>query len=342
MDKTKDILVGGERDLNDKNYISILYNRKLIFTLSKFYCHNKLNMLIVNIKNGLGNQMFQYAFGRVLEWKYGVSVLYHFFGESEEHPRKTGLDVFSINEINEPKNDIVEPFKPFSVRRYRDERRYVKYIYYKLRRVLQKNRLITEQYPSQFQRCFENLDVDKMYFFLGFWQNPLYFRGYEDEIKKIFIPRDKSVYSSDIALEITNSVFNTVGLHIRRGDYLTSGFIEPTDMDYYSKAIEHIQKTIAAPYFYIFTDEPQWVREEFKFDIPYKLVTANVGSDSYKDIILMSLCEHNIIANSSFSWWGAWLNSNQDKMVIAPKKWYASAQRDRYAAEITPKDWIRL
>lgn len=299
-------------------------------------------MFIVNIKNGLGNQMFQYAYGRVLEWKYGVSVWYHFFGESEEHPRKTELDVFSINEINEPKNDIVESFKPFSVRRYRDERKYAKYLFYKLRRILQKNRLVTEPYPSQYLSCFENLDINKNYFFLGFWQNSKYFKGYEVEIKKLFILKDKGFYDTDIASEISNSTFDTVSVHIRRGDYLTSGFIEPTGICYYKKAIEQILVKLKKPYFYIFTDDPQWVQDEFKFNIPFTLITGNIGSDSYKDIILMSLCKHNIMANSSFSWWGAWLNENPNKIVIAPKKWYASAQRDKYATEITPKEWIRL
>lgn len=299
-------------------------------------------MFIVNIKNGLGNQMFQYSFGRVLEWKYGVPVLFYFFEEAEDYPRKTQLDVFSIAEINEPQIDIIEPFKPFSVRQYRDKKKYGQYIYYKLRRILQKNRLITEAYPSQFQHCFNNLNVNKKYFFLGFWQNPKYFKGYEVEIKKQFVLKDKSFYDTDIASEISNSTFDTVSVHIRRGDYLMSGFIEPTGIYYYKKAIGEILVKLKKPYFYIFTDDPQWVQDEFKFDIPFTLITGNIGSDSYKDIILMSLCKHNIMANSSFSWWGAWLNKNPNKIVIAPKKWYASAQRDKYAAEITPKEWIRL
>lgn len=299
-------------------------------------------MIIVNIKNGLGNQMFQYAFGRILEWKYGVPVLFYFFDEPAECPRKTDLDVFNIEQINEPINDIVKPFKPFSVRLYRDEKKYLRYIYYKLRRIFQKNKLITEAYPSQMTHCFNHLNIKKKYFFLGFWQNPEYLKGYETEIMKIFTPRDKSIYQSEIALEISNSTFNTVSLHIRRGDYLTSGFIEPISMDFYKSAIKLIQEKLNNPLFYIFSDEPQWVKDEFKLDISFKLIACNIGKDSYKDIILMSICQHNIIANSSFSWWGAWLNANPNKIVIAPKKWYTTAQRNKYTAEITPKNWIRL
>ena len=76
--------------------------------------------------------------------------------------------------------------------------------------------------------------------------------------------------------------------------------------------------------------------------LPYKIVNINFGADSYKDMMLMSLCHHNIIANSSFSWWGAWLNRHPDKIVIAPRKWYSDTQRNRYVAEMVPKEWIRL
>ena len=301
-------------------------------------------MIIVNIKNGLGNQMFQYAFGRVLEWKYGVPVLFHFFGDTQDYPRKTKLDVFDINQIHEPLKGVIDPFEPFSVRKYRDEKKYIHYIYFKIRRVLQKNRLITEAYPSQFQQCFNRLNIDTKYFFLGFWQNPKYFIGYESKIKKMFFPKDRGIYYSDIALEISNSKFTTVSLHIRRGDYLTSGFIEPAAIEYYWKAIECILNKFKNPFFYIFTDEPLWVQDKFKleFNIPYKIVTGNIGDESYKDIILMSICQNNIIANSSFSWWGAWLNPNPQKVVIAPQKWYATTRRDKYSADITPKEWIRI
>lgn len=299
-------------------------------------------MIIVNIKNGLGNQMFQYAFGQVLEWKYGEKVYFDFLRENITEPIKTELNAFLLNGINEAVPSWKKPFLPFSVRQYRDNKQYLRYLYFKLRRKYQSHHLITEPYPSQYIDIVDKLDINKKYYFLGFWQNPIYFKGYETEIKKIFTAKDKSIYQSDIALEISNSVFDAVSLHVRRGDYLTSGFIEPMSMDYYRKAIKLMEERLNNPFFYVFTDEPQWVQDEFKFDIPFKLITSNIDNNSYKDIILMSLCQHNIIANSSFSWWGAWLNVNPNKIVIAPKKWYASAQRNKYAADITPKDWIRL
>jgi Glycosyl transferase family 11. len=299
-------------------------------------------MIIVNIKNGLGNQMFQYAFGRILEWKYNVPVLFDFMRDEIKTPLKTDLDVFSIDKIHEANPDVIEPFKPFSVRFYRDQKLYLRYVYYKLRRKYQSNRLITEPFPSQYTEVFDRLDIQKKYYFLGFWQNNRYFEGFEQEVRNLFIPRDKSVFESPIALDIIDSGFDTVSLHFRRGDYLTSGFIEPAGMDYYYKAIDLIKQRLKNPFFYIFTDEPEWVEKEFKLDMPHQLVSGNTGSDCYKDIVLMSRCNHNIMANSSFSWWGAWLNPSPTKIVIAPKKWYASEKRDIYTCEITPKNWLRI
>ena len=299
-------------------------------------------MVIVNIKNGLGNQMFQYTFGRVLSLKYGVNVLFDFMRENHSSPLTTELYVFNIDDIVEPSIIDVTPFKPFSISNYKNDKKYIKYIFYKFRRLLHPCKLVIESHPSQFTTYFNGLDTNKRYYFLGFWQNPRYFTNYENEIRKIFIPKDLSIYESPLALNIKNNKFTSISLHIRRGDYLTCGFMQPADMNFYIDAIQFIKSKIPNPFFYIFTDDKEWVESEFKINIPFELVQGNEGINSYKDILLMSLCKHHIIANSSFSWWGAWLNPNPDKIVIAPKKWYATAKSDKYITEITPKEWIRL
>lgn len=299
-------------------------------------------MIIVNIKNGLGNQMFQYAFGKVLEWKYNTQVCFDLLREETESELKTDLDVFSIETISEISPIIANRFKPFSVRQYRDNKQYIKYIYYKLRRKYQKNKLITEPYPSQYMEVFEDLETSKFIYFLGFWQNYKYYLGYEDRIRKLFEPKDKEFWQSEHALEIKNNKSTSVSLHFRRGDYLTSGFIIPTTMEYYELALKKIQSNVENPFFYVFTDEPEWFAQNIKLNIPYKLITGNTGKDCYKDILLMSLCQHNIMANSTFSWWGAFLNANANKIVIAPKTWYGTPNRDLHTNEITLPEWIRL
>lgn len=299
-------------------------------------------MTIVNIKNGLGNQLFQYAFGKVLEWKYNTQVYFDLLRDEIKSPLQTDLDVFCIEPIVEVNPKIANRFKPFSVRQYRDNKQFVKYIYYKLRRKYQPHKLITEPYPSQFMEVFENLNTEKSIYFLGFWQNYKYYVGYEDRIRKLFEPKDKSFWQTEQAIEIKNNPLTTVSLHFRRGDYLTSGFIVPTTMEYYKLAIDKIQSCVDNPIYYVFTDEPEWFEQNIELDIPYKLITGNTDKNCYKDILLMSLCQHNIMANSTFSWWGAFLNTNSDKIVIAPKTWYGTPNRDLHTNEITPPEWYRL
>jgi hypothetical protein len=299
-------------------------------------------MIIVNIKNGLGNQMFQYAFGKVLEWKYGVLVYFDLLRDDISIPLQSDLHVFNIDPILEADPKWRKPFLPFSVRQYRDKKQYFKYIYYKFRRKYQKYKLITEPYPSQYMPIFNSIVLDKNYYFLGFWQNPSYFKGYEDRIRKLFEPVEKSVLNDSIAVEIMHSDKDTVSLHFRRGDYLTSGFILPLDMSYYVNAVDIITKKLSNPYFYIFSDEPDWVLKNLKIDYPFSIITDNKGNNAYIDIVLMSMCKNHIIANSSFSWWGAWLGNNPEKIVIAPQKWYGTEKRDKYIKQITPDNWIRI
>lgn len=299
-------------------------------------------MIIVNIKNGLGNQLFQYAFGKVLEWKYGEKVYFDFLRENITEPIETELNAFQLDGISEAEPMWRKPFLPFSVRQYRDKKQYLKYLYYKLRRKYQPHHLITESYPSQYLDIVDKIDPKKKYYFLGFWQNPRYFEGYESRIRELFQPVDKTIYESAIAREIIASTYDTVSLHFRRGDYKTSGFIEPLGMEYYEKAIQKMVEKLGNPFFYVFTDEPEWVEKNFTLAYPFKVVKGNTGQKAYVDILLMSICHHHIMANSTFSWWGAWLDANPEKIVIAPKKWYAEAGRDKFASEITPNNWLRL
>ena len=299
-------------------------------------------MIIVNIKNGLGNQMFQFAFGKVLEWKYNTKIYFDLLRDETESTLNSDLEVFCIDPILEVEPTERNKFKPFSVRQYRDNKQYLKYLYYKLLRKYQPNKLITEPLPSQYMKVFENLNIKNNVYFLGFWQNYKYYVGYENKIQNLFEPKDKSFFEDELTKEIKNNTLNTVSLHFRRGDYLTSGFIVPTTSEYYELAIKKIRSIIDNPYFYVFTDEPEWFEQNIKLDIPYKLITGNTGINCYKDILLMSICKHNIMANSTFSWWGAWLNLNPDKIVIAPKTWYGTPNRDKHTNEITPPEWIRL
>jgi hypothetical protein len=118
-----------------------------------------------------------------------------------------------------------------------------------------------------------------------------------------------------------------------------NAFIGVCSLAYYQKAIEYIKSQVKTPVFYIFSDDIEWVKSNLLLDKNTVFVGHNKGTESYNDMHLMSLCKHHIIANSSFSWWGAWLNASPNKIVVAPKKWFASNQNDQ---DLIPRSWVKL
>ncbi len=298
-------------------------------------------MIIVGIKNGLGNQMFQYAFGKILEWKYNTLIYYDIMNDAFVSNNQTDMEIFDIGKYEVIDKKEIEKFKPFAIKKYWNEKQYFHYVYYKIRRYVSPNKLVLEPLPSCYVKYFESLNIHKDYYFMGHWMNVEYFKGYEKNIKELFELKDKSFYHSPIATEITTSKYTPISMHIRRGDYLSVGFMDNKGLDYYVKALDKIKDKVNNPFLYVFTDDPVWAKSELKIlDAPFKVVEGNSGENSYKDMVLMSMCKHNIIANSSFSWWGAWLNKNDDKIVIAPKKWYSSEIQNTFINNMIPNDWI--
>lgn len=154
----------------------------------------------------------------------------------------------------------------------------------------------------------------------GYWINEDYFRSIKDDIRKTFIFRGIDARNDSIAKQMQKC--SSVSLHIRRGDYLNNPMYAVCDELYYERAIEYIKKMTVAPLFYVFSDDPEWSRIFMKrINADYIIMDHNVGRESYKDMFLMSQCKHNIIANSTFSWWGAWLNNNKEKIVVCPNIW---------------------
>ena len=140
------------------------------------------------------------------------------------------------------------------------------------------------------------------------------------------------------SLKTVLSECNTVSIHIRRGDYKKYNFFLP--ISYYERAIEYIKNKIEDPIFLVFSDDIQWVKTHVKFEDEVFFVSQEKLED-YEELILMSKCKHNIIANSSFSWWGAWLNTNDKKIVIGPNRWFDTIGKNA-GYNIMPSEWIRL
>lgn len=299
-------------------------------------------MIIVCIKNGLGNQMFQYAFGKVLEWQYNTSVFFDIMNDDFVSGEQTDMEIFTIGKYTVVEKEKTEKFKPFSVKQFLLNKQYIKYIYFKIRRYFHPAKLVTEPLPSQYIQLFDHLNLQCDYYFMGHWMNLRYFEGYDVEIKQLFQLKVTDFYQTELAQEIANSERDTVSLHIRRGDYLISGFMNNTEMSYYEKAVDYVKINLQNPFIYIFTNDPSWVKQELKLKIPFKVIGGNTANDGYKDMLLMSLCRNNIIANSSFSWWGAYLNKNENPIIITPRKWFADEERNKYAHEMLPESWIKF
>lgn len=174
----------------------------------------------------------------------------------------------------------------------------------------------------------------------GTWQSPLYFKGVENDVRLAFRFDVSKLNDTTKSLLDMIRTCNSVSLHIRRNDYLSDGYALGfggiCTPDYYHRATSYIQQRIVQPRFIIFSDDIGWCQNNL--DIPEAVyVDCNYGSESWQDMFLMSQCKHNIIANSSFSWWGAWLNAHPDKIVIAPDKWWHGINDD-----VVPPEWIRL
>ena len=251
----------------------------------------------VIVVGGLGNQMFEYAFflamrnrghNVVLDTSYYGFLRMHngyeldrVFGIREETVNRHGLHVLLLRFMNK-----------FPLPSY--------YLVDHL------------EYSSRF------LESSHRYI-KGYWQDERYFKDIEATVREVFQFKGIDRFNLDLAKEM--QACNSVSVHIRRGDYSSFGMTLIGE-DYYKRAIEYISNEIDSPVFYFFSDDENAAKSiAEKMNVVCRYMTNNINEDSYKDMFLMSHCQHNIIANSSFSWWGAWLNGNNEKVVIAPAMW---------------------
>jgi hypothetical protein len=211
-------------------------------------------------------------------------------------------------------------------------------------------RLYQNRLPFYRQRVFwersyqydPNIEkVSGQVYLKGYWQSEKYFVNIGDLLREeLSIIVDQDRQSQQVA-EFINTK-QSVSIHIRRGDYVTNPDINQIhgicDLDYYHRSVNIISERVANPYFFVFSDDPIWAAENLCLDYPTTFVTHNDVSRDFEDLRLMSMCTHHITANSSFSWWGAWL-SNKSGTVIVPKEWFRDGNdyknKDRW-----PSDWI--
>jgi hypothetical protein len=179
----------------------------------------------------------------------------------------------------------------------------------------------------------------------GYWQSEKYFKGIRNILMKEFSLKNGMPEKMRELSRLINGT-NSVSLHIRRGDYFSDPRVNSVHgvctADYYSKAVDRMASEIDSPRFFIFSDEPEWVRNNLKINFPMTIVADEFRGESFEELSLMSQCKHNIIANSSFSWWGAWLNAGEEKKVLAPKRWFNEGTVDYDIDDLLPEEWIKI
>lgn len=257
------------------------------------------------ITGGIGNQMFQYALYLALK-KRGKRL-------------RVNIDMYELLKMHSgfmldkafdvPTRDLIKPH-------------YIGVLTRKLfRKSMEPVGLVFKENPAH--RSDEVFRKNYL-FIVGVFENEYYFKDIKDEILNTYV--FKNIDTNNEALSQRLQAENSVSLHIRRGDYLNFPKFNVCGLEYYQQAVKYILSKVCNPKFYIFSDDPVW-SENFiqEFGVDYQVIKHNTGADSYKDMFLMTQCRHNILANSTFSWWGAWLNRNQGQIVVAPKRWFADS-----------------
>ena len=294
-------------------------------------------MIVVKLIGGLGNQLFQYAAGFALA-SYNKTDLFLDTTYLNNDPkggytkRKFELDKFTISakiadaavlsNFNFNRNKLITKLKKLAPGLFK--------------------KMIFNEHQFNFHTNFLKLPATT--YLNGYWQSEKYFNSFRDKlIASISLTVPLSQHAKAIDSAITSS--KSVAIHLRRGDFISlksanhfHGFLE---MDYYKQAIDLIKSKVNNPTFFIFSDDIEWCKKNFDINGSKEFIDGKaLGISTHEELILMSHCKHNIIANSSFSWWGAWLNKNPNKYVIAPKNWFADNTINK--ADLIPLTWIKI
>lgn len=300
-------------------------------------------MIIVKLMGGLGNQMFQYAAAKALSLrlnaplKVDLSFLLDRSYQADFTYRDYELSYFKIEPefiSKESLSSFLRWSKKFETVRLSAVNR--RLFNYKLP-IPKTFYEATSKYSADFSLLSKNT------YLVGYWQSDKYFKGSEKEIRECFRLKNENLkYES---LQTFGAEQESVSVHVRRGDYANNPHINNVHglcgIDYYKRALEMMAAKLDRPTFYFFSDDLPWVVDNLgflseKFSVHY----MEPGKSAQTDLYIMSQCKHNIIANSSFSWWAAWLNRHSEKIVVAPKKWFADSSID--TCDLIPNGWTRL
>ncbi len=290
-------------------------------------------MIVTRLNGGLGNQMFQYAAGRRLALQNNTDLTldiswFKGAGMQATAKRVYELGIFKVVGTISDEPVIYRPSKGI------------------LSSILMRSKELRVYSQSDGGYFYnpEILEAGDDVRLEGYWQSADYFEDIAKQIRDDFTFRNPpNKKNKDMLHKIKDT--NAVSLHVRRGDYAndksTQAFHGLAPLDYYRECMRRMQRDLEKPHFFIFSDEPDWCKKHLQNHKNMTYVDINDADHGAEDMRLMAACKHHIIANSSFSWWGAWLNPSLDKIVYAPKRWFAGTS-EKDTLQLIPKQWIRL
>ena len=302
-------------------------------------------MITAEILGGLGNQLFEYAHDLALSIKLNQELYfdltffdkYHRSDELQNIHINYKLNKFNIN-IKIAKQDDIDRLK----------RKLIKpdIIRWSLKKLGTSGFYSNSNHFDELwckRNDISNLKNKKDFYFSGYFGNQKYFSEIEDIIRQEFTLKESFNSDNEKFLSLIKDS-NSISIHIRRGDYINNNYFAELHLDYYREAINYMESCYPDSTYFIFSDDMTWVKENLKLDVETIIVDINDSETDYMELMLMAACQHNIIANSTFSWWGAWLNNNPKKIVIAPKIWYgnALAQTNYKKGNLVPPSWKKI
>jgi len=292
-------------------------------------------MVIVQLAGGLGNQMFQYAAGRAISHQRGVPLLLDLDFFKRDAKRQYRLKHFGIEARIASQSDIdrvrgwgwrglptrlrqrLNPDAPYFAHTVFIEQHH--------------------HYDPNFWRA------SKTVYLVGYWQSERYFANTKELIRReLALCSAPDTQNQSLLHKIARE--ESVCVHVRRGDYISDSEINRIhgvcSLDYYRAAIDVMVQKLCRPHFFVFSDDMKWTTANLKIDYPCTYVDHNGADRDFEDFRLMTHCDHHIIANSSFSWWGAWLSNHPQRIVIAPRSWFATTEREM--SDLIPETWVTI
>lgn len=293
-------------------------------------------MIIIRLRGGLGNQMFQYSLGKHIANKLGIEMKLDLTSllRTRQNEKLTCRD-YQMGIFNFEASFLLQP----NFIRFLD-RVHLNF----LLQIIKSLKLIGFKKYTEKTFTADELIINTPkdhHLYVGYWQSEKYFKSIETELRKDFIFKEelsveaKSVYS---AIKKVNAVC----VHVRRGDYVgNTGSFNCSNLDYFENGTNYIFKHTINPHFFVFSDDPKWCKQHIKFDYDFTIVDYSTDKIKYKeDLQLMASCNHFIMSASSFSWWAVWLSNKKEAKVVVPKNWFLDENID--VNDLVNESWIKL